>query len=91
MIVVHIFTPNEGSKTKDYFLDNIQLIFVLVAIFVGSHFFYSFDEPSVHKISRFLLIGLLLATAYFKKQWMMYLIAAFWLFGLLSRGSLMVA
>lgn len=91
MIVVNVFTPNEGSITKDYFMENVSLIFVLMAIFISSHFFYSFDGPDNQKYIRVLFVFLFLATAYFRKQWMMYLIGVLWLFSLLLRGSMMVA
>ena len=90
MMVVNVFTPNEGSKTEVYFMDNIRLILILIAVFVGSHFLYSFDEPADHYIRRGLIIVLLSATAYLKKQWMMYLIAGIWLIGVIMRSSAVV-
>ena len=90
MMVVNVFTPNEESKTEEYFMGNIRLILVLLAVFVGSHFFYSFNEQENNYILRGLMIVLLLATAYFKKQWMMYLIAAIWLIGVIMRSPVVV-
>lgn len=90
MMVVNVFTPNEGSKTETYFLDNIRLILILMAVFVGSHFFYTFNEPPDHFIRRGLIIVLLLATAYFKKMWMLYLVAVIWLVGVIMRSPVIV-
>ena len=91
MMVVNVFTPNEGSKTETYYMENIRLILILMSVFVASHFLYSFDEPPFHLARRILMILLFLGTAYFKKQWLMYLIAGLWLFGVVMRGSMMVA
>ncbi len=88
MIVVNVFTPNPGSRTEDYFTKNLSLIFVLMAIFIGSHYLYNFDEPNRVVIQRAGFILLFLLTAYFKKQWMMYLIAVLWLIGLFFKGQM---
>ncbi|MDM9632812.1 hypothetical protein [Robiginitalea aurantiaca] len=90
MIVVNVFTPNPGSKTAEYFNDNISLIFILMAIFIASHYFYSFEEPNRVMLQRGGFILLFLLTAYFKKKWMMYLISVLWLVGLVFKGGMMV-
>ena len=40
-MLVHVFTPDEGSETRAYFNSNMRLIFLLWALFTASHFIYS--------------------------------------------------
>ncbi len=91
LMVVHVFTPDEGTQTKAYLFENAQLIFTLMALFVASHYFYTFEENAGITYQRALFILLLLATAYFRKEWMMYLLASLWVIGLLMRGGMVVA
>lgn len=91
LMVVHVFTPDSGTQTKAYLFEHAGLIFSLTALFVASHYLYVFDEKAMVSYLRIIFILLLLATAYFRKEWMMYLLVAFWLVGLLQRGSMMVA
>ena len=47
LMIVNVFTPDEGSKTEEYFNKNTRLIFTLVTLFVASHYFFGFDENSI--------------------------------------------
>ena len=89
LMVVNVFTPDEGTQTKAYLFENARLIFSLMAVFVASHYFYPFEEKASTVFQRGLFIFFLLTTAYFRKEWMMYLLAALWLVGLLQRGGMM--
>ena len=86
LMVVNIFTPDEGSRTEAYFENNTRLMFVLIALFVASHFLYEFDEKHWQGYMRIVFVVLLLAIALFRKRWMMYLVALLWLIGFLSKG-----
>lgn len=91
LMVVNVFTPDEGSKTAEYFNNNIRLMFILIAFFVASHFLYSFDEHQGQQYLRIIFVLLLLAIVIFKKQWLMYLVAVLWVVGLLSKGTMLVS
>ena len=90
-MVVNVFTPDEGTETRPYFEKNMRLIFTLMAFFVASHFIYSFNEIYVSHYIRILFIFLLLAIAYFRKEWLIYLGIVLWLTGLYLRAFTMVA
>jgi hypothetical protein len=91
LMVVNIFTPDEGSKTEEYFNNNLRLMFVLIALFAASHYLYNFDEQQGQAYFRLVFIVLLTAIAIFKKQWLMYLVAALWLVSLINRGGMLVS
>jgi hypothetical protein len=91
LMVVNIFTPDEGSNTEEYFNRNMQLMFVLIALFAASHYLYEFDERHGQAYFRLVFIVLLTAIAIFKKQWLMYLVAALWLVSLINRGGMLVS
>lgn len=91
LMVVNVFTPDEGSPTRDYFEKNIRLMFILITLFVASHFLYSFDEQHGQQYFRIAMVLLLSAIAIFKKQWLMYLVVGLWLIGLVNKGSMLVS
>ncbi len=91
MIVVHVFTPDEGSRTREYVKENASLIFTLMALFVASHYFYPFEGYGWEFYLRIFYVLSLVAVAYFRKEWMMYTLAVAWFAGLLLRGSMMAA
>jgi hypothetical protein len=91
LMVVNIFTPDEGSKTEEYFNNNIRLMFVLIALFAASHFLYEFDEQEGQAYFRIIFLILLTAIAIFKKQWLMYLVAIFWIASVVNRGGMLVS
>ena len=90
LIVVNIFTPDEGSNTEEYFKTNIRLIFIMITIFASSHFLYDFDEEGRGYL-RIVMVLLLLAISIFKKTWMMYLVAVLWLISLVTTGGMLVS
>lgn len=91
LMVVNIFTPDEGSQTEEYFNKNIRLIFVLIALFAASHFLYEFDEQQGQTYFRIVFMVLLMAIAIFKKQWLMYLVAVLWVASLVNKGGMLVS
>ena len=90
LLVVNIFTPDEGSETEEYFNRNVRLMFILISLFVASHFLYEFDEKHWQGYMRIIIIVLLLSAAIFRKRWLMYMVALLWFIGFISKGSMMV-
>jgi hypothetical protein len=90
LLVVNIFTPDEGSNTEAYFNENVRLIFILITLFVASHFLYEFDEKHWQGYMRIVFIVLLLSIAIFRKRWIMYLVAVIWFLGFITKGNMLV-
>ena len=88
-MVVNVFTPDEGSQTREYFHRNLRLIFALTACFIASHFIYNFDEHFSAQYLRIAYILLLTAVAVFRKKWLIYLSVLLWLAGLFGRAFTM--
>ena len=78
-MLVNVFTPDDGSKTRAYFERNMRLIFSLWALFVASHIIYSFNEYEASHYIRVVFILNLVAVAIFRKQWLIYLGIALWI------------
>ena len=91
LMVVNVFTPDEGSNTEAYFTKNVRLIFTLTTLFVASHFLYTFEETQLTVYIRILILCLLAAVVIFRKQWLMYLVGIFWLIGLFNKGGMLVS
>ncbi len=91
LMVVNVFTPDDGSKTEEYFHKNIRLMFILITLFAASHFLYEFDEQQGQTYFRIVFILLLSAIAIFKKQWLMYLVAVLWVVSLINKGGMLVS
>ena len=89
-MLVNVFTPDEGSKTREYFEQNMRLIFFLWAFFVASHFFYGFNDNYTFQYIRIGFIILLLAVVFFRKKWLIYLSIALWLASFLVRAFEMI-
>jgi len=77
-MLVNVFTPDEGSKTRAYFDRNMRLIFSLWALFVASHFIYTFNEGNTANYLRVGFMIVLIAVAFFKKKWLIYLGVVLW-------------
>jgi hypothetical protein len=82
LLVVAVFTPDaEIIDIREYFERNIPIIYGGLAVFVALHFFY---EPHINVAVRLAGIALLVATAWFRKTWLIYLVLVFrvvsWLF-----------
>lgn len=87
-MVVNVFTPDKGSETRLYFITNLRLIFVLMALFTVSHFLYNFNEHPFSQYVRILVIIVSIAIAIFRKNWLIYLLVALWFSGFLLRPFL---
>ena len=90
-MLVNVFTPDEGSKTRLYFDRNMRLIFSLWALFVASHFIYSFNDYYASHYLRILFALNLIAVAVFRKQWLIYLGIALWIASFSVRAFTMIS
>ena len=89
MLTTNAFTPDQGNNTKEYFLQKMPIIFTLLALFVGSHFFYSFNEGEGHTpYTRVLSIILILVAGYTRKISLIYAIGVLWLITIFMRGNI---
>ncbi len=90
MLTVNAFTPEKGDDTKVYFISQMRSFLIMLAAFMGTHFFYDFGEGNITIISRIIGIVLVLAVAVFRKVWMSYLIIASWLITIYFRAGLTI-
>lgn len=88
-MLVNVFTPDKGSKTREYFNQNLRLIFILMTLFIASHFIYSFNEHYSAHFIRFIYILILTGVAIFRKHWLIYLAIFLWAAGLFFRAFTM--
>ena len=77
-LTVNAFIPEKGDETRVYFHKNIRTVFILAALLVISHFLFKFDEPPGTHYFRLGFTGFLLITAYFRKEWLYYLLFGVW-------------
>ena len=90
-MLVNVFTPDEGRKTREYFYKNMRLIFYLWAAFVASHFIYTFNESNASNYLRVGFIIVLVSTALFRKHWIIYLGIALWIASFSVRAFAMIS
>lgn len=88
-LAAHVFTPDPGENTKEYFLRRMPMTFSLFALLVGSNFIYDLEESPLFNLVRILFMILLLVAGFTRKIWITYLIVAIWLVTFLFRGSLL--
>ncbi len=72
LAAVGYFTPPPDRHPKEYFKENIRIIFSLLVIFVIANGFLEQD----FYVGRIAAIGLLGAVAITRKEWMVYLVIA---------------
>ncbi len=85
LIATHAFTPEKGVDTKEYFMDTMPVFFTLMALFIGSHFFYDLKEPAIYTIIRAVAIFALIAMGFLRKIWIVYVLGMIWLLSLLVK------
>ena len=90
-MLVNVFTPDEGSETRVYFNRNMRLIFSLWALFVASHFIYTFNEGNITNYLRIGFFMVLLAAALFRKQWIIYMTIILWFASFFVRAFTMIS
>ncbi|NJN41132.1 MAG: chromate transporter [Flammeovirgaceae bacterium] len=75
LVIVSVFTPDTSNvNIKEYFLDNMRIIFGGLIVFVALHLLL---EPTHNLPTRLGVIVLLAVTAISKKIWLIYVIAIF--------------
>ncbi len=87
MLTVNIFTPDQNSDTKEYFLKQMPVFFTLMALFAGSHFLYDFDENTATLVIRIAAIAIIFLAGVTRKIWLFYLICLMWLVMLFAKGG----
>jgi hypothetical protein len=79
MLATVSFTPDKGASTKEYFIRRMPVFFTLLALFIASHFLFSFKETPYTLINRIVFIILLIITGFTRKIWLVYVVAVLWL------------
>lgn len=90
-MLANVFTPDEGDNTRDYFNRNMRLIFTMWALFVASHFIYTFNENYASHYLRIVFVIILVAVALFRKTWIIYLGIALWAASFFIRAFTMIS
>lgn len=88
MLTVNIFTPEKEDDTKKYFLLNKSKLFFLLALFMGSHFLYNFNETTYVLVGRIIGLSFLIILGFIKKEWTIYLVILIWLIIFLDRSKI---
>ncbi|MDX2445379.1 MAG: hypothetical protein QNK30_16405 [Bacteroidales bacterium] len=79
LLTTNSFTPEKQSVTKEYFIAKMPVFYTLMALFVASHFFYSFNEGAHTIVIRIIAAAVLIIFGYYRKVWSVYLIFVIWL------------
>ena len=87
MLATVSFTPDKESSTRDYFIKQMPVFFSLLALFIASHFLFTFEESSFTLINRIVIIVLLLITGFTRKVWITYIITFQWLLTFLIKAG----
>lgn len=85
LIATHAFTPEPGVATREYFIKAMPVFFTLMALFVGSHFFYTLDEPTMFHIIRAIAVAVLIAIGFTRKIWIVYVLGVLWFISFLVK------
>jgi len=85
LITVYSFTPEKEDDTESYFKENMSVFFVMIALFILSHFLFQFDESRIILLGRIFVVVWILLTAYFRKIWMVYCFFGLFLMLFMSR------
>ena len=75
LLVVAVFTPDSDViDIKGYFIKQMPIIFGGLAVFTALHFLFDWDK---NVVPRMVGIVLLVSTAIWRKEWMIYLLLVF--------------
>ena len=86
LLTVSALTPeSEDQNTKEYFDNRMALVYGLMAIFIGSHLFMSYDDPTSRIVVRIVATALLVVVAVTRRTSVIYALGVLWFVGLLSR------
>jgi hypothetical protein len=78
LLTTSAFTPDKESGTREYFIRRMPVFFSLLALFVASHFLYDFDETFYMKMTRLLVIVIIIIIGFTRKIWLIYLLVVLW-------------
>ncbi|HBH25184.1 MAG TPA: hypothetical protein DDY13_17410 [Cytophagales bacterium] len=78
LLMVSSFTPEKGDDTKEYFIRNMRIYLLLMAVFIASHFLFDFKEGRFVITLRTLMIVAVLLGAILRKVWMIYVLSLLW-------------
>ena len=87
ILTTNAFTPDKEANTKEHFVKRMPTFFSLLALYILSHFIFTFEESFYIHIIRLVLVLILIIGGFTRKIWLVYLIALFWLFSFIVRGS----
>jgi len=90
MLTVNAFTPDKGADTKTYFEKQMPNFCVMMAVFMGTLFFYDFGESKITVYGRVLSMTITLITGFTRKIWMCYLLVALWFIFIFFRSGLTI-
>lgn len=87
-IAAHVFTPDTGANTKEYFIKKMPIFFTLFAIFTSTHFIYQSEESSYANEIRIFLVIFLIFIGFSRKVWLTYVFVGLWLLSFFMKGSI---
>jgi len=87
LMATSVFTPDQESETKEYFIRRMPVFFTLLALFIASHFLYGFNEPALIVIGRAVTIVLIITFGNMRKVWVVYVLAAVWFLLFFVKGQ----
>ena len=86
LMATNVFTPDQESETREYFIRRMPVFFTLLALFIASHFLYGFNEPAFMVIARAVIIVLIIIFGIMRKVWVVYVLAFLWLLLFFVKG-----
>ena len=90
MLATVSFTPDKDSATKEYFIKQMPIFFSLLALFIASHFLFTFNESAFTLINRIVIIVILLIAGFTRKVWLIYIVALMWLLTFILKTTMVV-
>ncbi|MCT4587958.1 MAG: hypothetical protein N4A71_09065 [Carboxylicivirga sp.] len=90
MLTVNAFTPDKGADTKTYFDKQMPNFCVMMAVFMGTRFFYDFGESQITIIGRIVSMALTLLAGFTRKVWLTYVLVVVWFIFIFSRSGLTI-
>ena len=86
LLMVHAFTPEvDNIDTETYFKRRMGLVFLLMAVYIGTHMLPSLTTRSDFVNVRVVTVVVCLAIAISRKIWLIYLMGALWVVSLFFR------
>ena len=78
LMATNVFTPDQESDTREYFIRRMPVFFTLLALFVASHFLFGFDEPALMVVGRIVIFIVIIILGNMRKVWMVYVLTVLW-------------